>query len=177
MNKENKKQMRGPTYRINQGDICAEVGVWRGDYSKQILSRDPKELHLIDPWKHQKALWTRWAKGQAVLDAYKIVCDRFHDNDRVTIHRKDSTDVFLGDNYFDWVYIDADHSSESVWRDLNHWWPQVKVDGFLCGDDYNWKHQETKGPQVAVDKFVKENNLHVNIRHNQYIITRDELQI
>ena len=43
-----------PTLKyVNEGDICAEIGVMKGDYSAQILKRKPKELHLIDPWVHQ----------------------------------------------------------------------------------------------------------------------------
>ncbi len=151
--------------------------MWKGEFSEQILSRHPKELHLIDPWIHQEAPWTKWAKGPEVTNAYHIVQNKFKEDDRVTIHKQSSTNVNLGEGYFDWVYIDADHSYDSVWKDLCHWWPQVKETGHLCGDDYNWKHWKTKGPQAAVDKFVKENQLHVIIKHNQYIITRNELQI
>ena len=30
---------------------CAEIGVWKGEFSDQILSvTDPLKLHLVDPW-------------------------------------------------------------------------------------------------------------------------------
>ena len=38
---------RKPTHLINYGDVCAEVGVWKGKYSWEILSRGPSKLHLI----------------------------------------------------------------------------------------------------------------------------------
>ena len=151
--------MRYPVRKIQKNDICAEVGVWRGDFSSEILKESPKELHLIDPWVHQEYEWVKWAKGQAIVDAYNHVVKKFHDDQRVTIYKRNSLDVFLGENYFDWVYIDGDHSYDSVIADLNHWFPQVKSGGFLCGDDYGWSHELTEGPKRAVDEFVKSHSL------------------
>jgi len=164
--------MRYPLKKINENDVCAEIGVWRGDFSSQILKYNPSELHLIDPWVHQDHEWVQWAKGQRVIDAYEEVQSKFRGNGNVLIHRKNSTDMFFGEEYFDWVYIDADHSYESVKADLKHWYPQVKKGGFLCGDDYRWSHKLTAGPKPAVDEFVKSHNLEIEIVKNQYVIQK-----
>ena len=38
---------------ISPGSICAEIGVWQGDFAAQILETcRPIKLHLIDPWPH-----------------------------------------------------------------------------------------------------------------------------
>ena len=38
-----------------QQAICAEIGVWEGDFSQPILDRtQPAKLHLIDPWRYQQ---------------------------------------------------------------------------------------------------------------------------
>src|SRR5215210_8168208 len=35
--------------------ICAEIGVWEGDFSQCILdSTQPAKLHLIDPWRYEQ---------------------------------------------------------------------------------------------------------------------------
>ena len=35
--------------------ICAEIGVWEGDFSQRILDRtQPAKLHLIDPWRYEQ---------------------------------------------------------------------------------------------------------------------------
>ena len=162
--------MRLPLKFIKNNAVCAEVGVWRGDFSKQILSKKPSELHLIDPWIHQEHEWVEWAKGKRVADAYNHVKNIFSKEDCVSIHRKNSNDMNFGSNYFDWVYIDADHSYDSVVQDLNHWFPQVKKGGFLCGDDYLWGHKLTEGPKRAVDEFSKSKNLKLTISENQYIL-------
>src|SRR2546427_8949634 len=38
---------------LPRGSVGAEIGVWKGDFSKLLLRRvRPSELHLIDPWLH-----------------------------------------------------------------------------------------------------------------------------
>lgn len=159
-----------PLEKIKNDDICAEIGVWRGDFSQKILDLGPKELHLIDPWVHQDFEWVKLAKGQKIIDAYNYVRERFSENQNTIIHRKNSTDAFFGEQYFDWVYIDADHSYDSVLADLNHWYPQVKKGGFLCGDDYGWSHKLTRGPKPAVDEFSKKYGLRLETSHMQFVI-------
>lgn len=159
-----------PIQKIKKSDVCAEVGVWRGDYSSEILKCQPKKLYLIDPWVHQDYPWVEWAKGQRIIDAYNHVENKFKNQSNVSIQRKNSTDVYFGKEYLDWVYLDADHSYDSVLNDLKHWYPQIKKGGFLCGDDYGWSHELTKGPQPAVDEFVELNNLKIEIEHTQFVI-------
>ena len=39
------------------------------------------------------------------------------------------------DNYFDMVFIDAEHTYEAVKQDIQDWYPKVKRGGFLAGHD------------------------------------------
>ena len=36
----------------------------------------------------------------------------------------------------DFVFLDADHSFESVWQDLSVWYPKVRIGGILAGHDF-----------------------------------------
>ena len=45
----------------------------------------------------------------------------------------------------DLIYIDATHDFTNVMHDLIIWYPFVKGHGVLCGDDYYWAHDESKG--------------------------------
>ena len=183
------KNSRVTTGRIKENDICAEVGVWRGALSSYILKQNPSELHLIDPWIHQDYKKRGYSQPQLRMDKiYNNVVEKFKDDSRVTIHRKLSIEAQFPEEYFDWVYIDADHSYEAVLADLKHYYPLVKKGGFLCGDDYglwnNLKHKpnwtgfgsdggsmETGfGPKPAVDKFVKDNDLKLSTKGWQYSI-------
>ena len=52
------------------------------------------------------------------------------------------------DEYFDFVFIDADHKYESVKQDIDDWYPKVRVGGILAGHDYA---QTQHGIRKAVD--------------------------
>jgi len=41
------------------------------------------------------------------------------------------------DNSLDFVFIDADHTYESITSDIKSWLPKVKVGGIISGHDYN----------------------------------------
>ena len=139
--------------------VCAEVGVWRGDFSKDILSvTAPKKLHLIDAWERFPSIGgTRYSR----LDfgaAQAIVLKRYGDLDNVEIHHGRSAEVLAGfpDSYFDWVYIDGDHSYEAVLEDLTLALSKVKPDGLIAGDDYrrDGVHQAVHEVQRPVEELA-----------------------
>ena len=47
------------------------------------------------------------------------------------------------------IYIDASHDYKSVMDDLVAYWPLLRPDGVLIGDDYNWA-----GVKRAADEFA-----------------------
>lgn len=167
---------------INKGDICAEVGVWKGNLSRQILKERPSKLHLIDPWKSQNLIKRCYSIKQEEMDKiYEAVSGEFSELSNVEIHRNFSTDVKFPKKYFNWVYIDGDHSYDAVKKDLAFYHPLIKEGGFLCGDDYGlWENKPKKGfgsdggggPKPAVDEFVKSHNLKLEISPSklQYVI-------
>lgn len=59
----------------------------------------------------------------------------------------------------DLIYIDATHTYEANYADLNAWFPLVQGHGILCGDDLQWGD---KGVERAVYQFAKEKNLTVH---------------
>ena len=110
---------------------------------------------------------------------YGNVVSKFKSHDNVSIHREFSIEVSFPDQYFDWVYIDGDHTYEVVLKDLEFYYPLVKKGGYLCGDDYGWgpkgsrKHPDGNGgPKRAVDEFVNTNNLEVIVKGLQFVIRR-----
>ncbi|MGH9430724.1 MAG: class I SAM-dependent methyltransferase [Terriglobia bacterium] len=158
--------------RVPPRSICAELGVYKGEFSAQILKTNvPRRLHLVDPWKFEPSpeygrSWYGGAKGgsQENMDAiYDSVCLRFQSEisaGAVKIHRSPSAQVAsqFPDGYFDWVYVDGNHQYEFVLRDLELYYPKVKSGGFITGDDYCvpgwWKDGVTK----AVDHFMASGN-------------------
>jgi len=56
------------------------------------------------------------------------------------------------DSFFDLVFIDADHSYDSVKKDILAWLPKVKRGGVLCGHDYG--NPEHGGVEKAVKELL-----------------------
>ncbi|MEN0048285.1 MAG: class I SAM-dependent methyltransferase [Bacteroidota bacterium] len=116
--------------------VAAEVGVFKGQFSRRIMDvSQPKELHLIDPWdlidnhsKHGKR------HHQVVLETMKKEVEA----GIVTVHRDFSGNVLpnFPKHHFDWIYVDADHSYESVIEELKICKDLVKPEGHICGHDY-----------------------------------------
>jgi hypothetical protein len=167
--------------------VCAEVGVWKGNFSEAILIRvQPRELHLIDPWLFvpQPSYSGAWyggarATSQDDMDAIcKSVKARFEGEIKagsVIVHRQRSADAAKTFNreYFDWVYIDGDHHYDAVRLDLDHFGTLVKMGGYICGDDYSrggwWGDDVIR----AVDDFVASGRAEVvAFEGKQYVLRR-----
>jgi FkbM family methyltransferase len=157
--------------------IGVEIGVLRGDYSKIILERWPAgTLYLIDTWRHLGNYIDM--NGQDDVYHYECLiktCENIkHWQDRAHIIRMDSalSANLFPDEYFDFIYIDADHSYGGVVRDIEAWWPKIKKGGLFCGDDYIsddgdiWLTGQGEpiyagkfGVRRAVNEFIKKKDL------------------
>ena len=171
---------------INNNSICAEIGVNEGEFSEKILKQLPKELHLVDSWlrggMHKISNNKTSVLSQENMDQiHKSVKKKFTNKKNVYVHKLSSLEAskLFNKNYFDFVYIDASHSYEDVKLDLETWFPKIKKDGLLTGDDYYEpsKFSFTYGYGVikAVDEFVKKNALDENFytKGTQYIIQKN----
>ena len=62
----------------------------------------------------------------------------------------------FADNSVDVCYVDAGHEYECVVKDIAHFWPKIKVGGWLFGDDFT---KSFPGVQKAVREFAISNNV------------------
>jgi hypothetical protein len=172
---------------LPKDSVGAEIGVWKGDFSDRILKAvHPKQLHLIDPWRHQSSPVYKYAwygglakNGQDEIDRhYAAVCTRFDPElrrDQVKIHRGFSMDVLrqFPDNFFDWVYIDGNHMYEYVKKDLDLSFRKTKAGGLVAGDDYVGGQWWKDGVKKAVDEFAKNQAVQlVELRDRQFVFRR-----
>jgi hypothetical protein len=142
---------------IKPGDIGAEIGVASGVFAYHVLMKQqPSKLYLIDPWQYglqSDMELDPTPEKQVFRDFdYKNVVDLFKPYPNIEVIRMKSEDavVLFTDDYFDYVYIDGEHSYAAVTRDLNNYFSKVKVGGYLIGDDYGWT-----GVMDAVQDFIK----------------------
>lgn len=149
---------------LPQDSTCCEVGVRGGAFSGLILRyTNPKKLHLVDCWEHQEGEY-RYDPGNVDQirqdELYDIVVKRMAKHgDRVEIHRNYSrdADLLFPDSHFDWIYLDADHTYDSVRQDLLLYSKKIKPCGFLCGHDYVEHKGMHFGVIQAVNEFCKDN--------------------
>jgi hypothetical protein len=123
----------------NLTNCGVEIGTFKGDFSKVILSTWGGTLYMIDPWR---------ALGDEYIDDSN---HKFHRNayeetmvsingyeDRAFMLRGLSKQMvhLFGDNSLDFVYIDGNHEYSFVKEDIELWYPKVKDGGIISGHDY-----------------------------------------
>ena len=140
-----------------------EIGVYEGDNAAKILNfLNIKKLYLVDPWREyvNNLDYGKIVDNQKTQDErYEFVKKRFQKNSEVEILRMDSAAAvkLFPDNFFDFIYIDGDHSYEAVKNDLHMWHPKLKKYGVMCGDDFS--HISGRGVIEAVQEFSFEKKL------------------
>jgi hypothetical protein len=104
---------------------------------------------------------------------YEEVKNKFSNNSKVRIVRDYSVNAakMFDNEYFDFVYIDGDHSYEAVLKDLEAWYPKLKKFGVMCGDDYG--HPSGLGVIKAVYEFAYKHKVIVNYEtDNQFYFVK-----
>jgi hypothetical protein len=142
---------------------AVELGVLMGDFAETILKQNkPSELILIDTWEGGIFSGDVDGNNAGLYDGenlYKFVLNRFKDFQNVKIFRNRTEKILDFENeYFDFIYIDADHSYESVKNDLENCYMKIKNGGYLAGHDYGINPSKAHnsydfGVKRAVDEF------------------------
>ncbi len=140
--------------------IGVEIGVERGHFSKVILQYCDK-LYAIDAWQTYSKY--REHVTQERLDAFYEETKERLKNFNCEIIRKFSSEAVkdFEDESLDFVYIDANHSYESVKEDIELWKPKVKIGGILAGHDYMNvpKREGIYGVIKAVDELLPDREI------------------
>jgi hypothetical protein len=154
---------------VIKNGVGVEVGVHIGDFSSVILDvAKPKKLFLIDPWKyfsdsvHKDSMYGGERVNQKDMDTrYERVLKRFNaqiSSGKVEVFRELSVDAVhrFKNGELDFVYIDGDHSYESVIQDLRTFFPKVKTGGLIISDDYTLGGWWKDGVVRACNEFLLE---------------------
>jgi len=151
--------------------VGAEIGVWKGLLSQKLLYNLPSlTLYMVDLWQ------PTMPKDRDYSDIMCNISAAFADEvysdvrllvefagDRAIIKKGESVEVSqdFSDNYFDFVFIDAEHSETALTLDIAAWWPKVKPHGWLGGHDY--EHPDFPGVTKAVNTFAENINAAIEV--------------
>lgn len=137
--------------------VCAEIGTAHGGLTSKILEiMKPKKIHLVDLWGKRN-----YSERHYNEDAFNYVNKRFEKeigSNLVEINRGFSHEelVKFPEEYFDWVYIDTDHSHETTVKELEAVRTKMKKDGIISGHDFiqgEWNSGIRYGVVEAITDF------------------------
>lgn len=157
---------------VGHGQKICEVGVFLGEFANFLLTLQPKQLVLIDPWEGigQSGDHDGNNVKQVYLPAaYMNIMSQTKGLPFIFTCRGKSGEILpmWKDGTFDCVYLDGDHSYEGVKIDLPLAWAKLRPGGWLMGHDYETNPAKTKtgyafGVKKAVDEFLEANKLKIH---------------
>ncbi|WP_017301400.1 class I SAM-dependent methyltransferase [Nodosilinea nodulosa] len=121
-----------------------EIGSWVGLGSTQIFAEYCSILYCVDSWKgnlipqHDNLI-----KRTDPLSLFNSNTEKF--SKKVVPIKASSTIIteIFRPNYFDLIFIDADHTYNGVKQDIQNALPLLKKDGILCGHDCEGRVDES----------------------------------
>ncbi len=154
----------------------AEIGVGDGKFSQQLVTKGGfSEFYSIDDWS-PVTTDTFDINGENYINEFSERCYQWSREKLeplgVNIIREKSCEAAkrFPDDFFDFIYIDADHREEAVVADIEAWYPKLRKGGMLAGHDYMDARMEWKdgiyslfGVKTAVDDFAEKNGLNLMI--------------
>ena len=148
------------TPQVKNKKLVVELGSWLGKSTRVWLNNSQANVICIDTWQgsieHTK-------ERKDVIGKLPSLKDTFLNNQSEWADRvfpvqlntvRGMAEVYKYQLYPDFIYIDADHSYESVFIDLStsfNYFPNA----FICGDDWGW-HNKSQGKRLTVQEAVKE---------------------
>ena len=139
-----------------------QLGVYTGDASIWML-QNISNIRLIDvdTWQGSDE---DAHKPMDFDDVYKTYTDKIKDY-KVDICRTTTIGYLLAQygcdrplgEYFDFIYVDADHTTVGVLMDAELSFPLLKSGGIMAFDDYTWGSHlpPHKRPKLGIDLFLE----------------------
>jgi len=136
-----------------------QLGAYTGDASlwllENVLTSHTSHLTDVDTWQgsdeeeHHKMDFT---------DVEKVYDLRLKDNSKVTKVKSTSLNFLRTAplNFYDFIYVDADHTAVGVLLDAELSWDCLKSGGVLAFDDYEWSdgRGDNFRPMPGINSFL-----------------------
>jgi predicted O-methyltransferase YrrM len=142
------------------GLTALQLGVYTGDASLWMLENLKKlQLTDVDTWQGSDE---EAHKSMDFSNVEKVYDEKVKSR---TIKHKSTTVDYLtkelalpqsDQSRFDFIYIDADHTTVGVLMDAELSWPLLKSGGIMAFDDYTWGQElpTDLAPALGIDLFI-----------------------
>jgi hypothetical protein len=138
-----------------------EVGVFYGANLLSVaksygLHKDSK-LYCIDPWEDYQEYFEYKNYQKTIYETFINNVENSGSKEKIIINRGYSTTEIpkFDDNFFDIIYVDANHEEKYVLQDAILSFEKLKVGGMMIFDDYNDCWMGTKN---AINSFISSYN-------------------
>ena len=159
--------------RLFPGGVGVEIGVKRAEFSEHLLDNwTCRTLYLVDPWvqyeEYDESEHTHEANYKDAIERVK----RFGPRAKIIRRKSINAAHYFNDCSIDFIYIDGNHSYDSVKQDLEVWYKKLKPGGVFMGDDYNLSSELEKlfgyefGVRKAVDEFCMNRRISISTEYH-----------
>tara|TARA_R100000963_G_C4639087_1_gene102826 strand:- start:78 stop:677 length:600 start_codon:yes stop_codon:yes gene_type:complete len=147
---------------IHDNAHFVEVGVWKGkstcflaveiiNQNKNIqLDTIDNYSYLTEEYKHNKNVPKEFKKN---IEPFKFIHPIYKDSVEATRLYKDKS--------IDFIFFDSEHTEEYATKEIEVWYPKLKIGGFIGGHDYvsflNPNFRYIIGVGNAVNKIFNDN--------------------
>ena len=127
--------------------VGVEIGVNEGENIFEVTKNNPTlKMYGVDPYKIQKenTLYEKYMGGEYTDNSLNIIKRKTlkkalkYPNLEIIVDTSINASKQFEKESIDFVFIDGDHSYESVKNNIKYWEPKVKKHGLIMGHDYNW---------------------------------------
>jgi predicted O-methyltransferase YrrM len=139
--------------KVPTGGTFVELGAWLGKSSSYLCDKATgQQIIIIDSFKGTQEYIDSYYNLAKTADIYELFVENMGSRKYKAIKAtsKAASRKFK-DESLDVVFIDLNHSYESVKEDIALWLPKVKKGGYLAGDDY---HENWPGVIQAVNEML-----------------------
>jgi hypothetical protein len=136
-----------------------EIGVFKGEFSKNVLQNWEGTLYMVDVWRPLGAEYEDASNHREHIDAFQETMENIKGMEDRGIMIRATSEIAAGmfdDESLDFIFIDANHAYDFVVEDINLWFPKLKKGGVFSGHDYinmNW-YEDPNFASNGKDKYI-----------------------
>ena len=147
-----------PFVNYIQANTVLEIGVWKGTFAANMLSRCKSitKYYMLDPWRKLDDWNKPCNRGNTEFESCyheAMAATGFADTKRIVLRGTTAEMIArIPDGSLDFVYVDGDHTLRGITIDLISAYPKVRLGGFITGDDLVpsiWQHGSEFEPTLV----------------------------